>query len=104
MSRLTQSSLLVTIGLITGAITIGSNLLTLGELKGQIKTVIDQHDKVITSHGEEITKQGKQIEQIKGRLNLASTPTNSEPNAPQVVWTEEQHANRPQPEPDEQTH
>lgn len=56
---------LVIIGLITGVITIGSNLVTMGELKGNFSAILAQHSKELEQEQALNRRQDESIANLK---------------------------------------
>jgi hypothetical protein len=75
MSTRIESRILLVLGVITALLTIGSNLLTLGELKGTVMAQLKSHDERLDIHEAHITTQAEEIAVIKGRLSgITSRP------------------------------
>ena len=69
MSDRNQNRLLTILGIITAAGTVLIQVLSLGELKGQVQTVISQHGATLSQHSSSISKHGEEIAEIKGKLH-----------------------------------
>lgn len=69
MSATAQSRILVILGIVTATLTIGSNFMTLGELKGIVQTKLSAHDHALDLQANELSQHGKEIAEIKGKLH-----------------------------------
>lgn len=69
MSATLQSRILVFLGVITATLTIASNVMTLGELKGIVQTKLSVHEHTLDLQANEISQHGKEIAEIKGKLH-----------------------------------
>ncbi len=69
MSQLVQNRILVILGVITASATVIIQVMSVGELKGQIQTVIQHHGQALDQHSTAITKHGEEIAEIKGKLH-----------------------------------
>lgn len=95
---------LTVIGVITGLGTIGSNVISLGEIKGSIMTMLQAHERRLEEHAKQFERQAnqlsaaeRQIDRIKDRVGIASLKPDSSATA----------ANPPpciENEPEQQTH
>jgi len=70
---------LTVIGVITGLGTIGSNVISLGEIKGSIMTMLQAHEKRfedqahrLDQHESQLSTTALQIERIKGKIGIVS--------------------------------
>ena len=57
------------LGVITATLTIASNVMTLGEIKGIMQTKLSAHDHELDLQANEISQHGKEIAEIKGKLH-----------------------------------
>lgn len=95
--------ILTFIGIITGLGTIGSNVISLGEIKGSIMTMLQAHERRLEEHSKQFeihTRQisgvERQIDRIKDRVGIASLKPDSSATAVNPPCTD--------PEPEQQTH
>jgi hypothetical protein len=69
MSDRAQNRLLTILGIITAAITIGVQWMSLGEIKGKLETVVNMHDRRLDAAEGKIDDHAKDIAEIKGKLH-----------------------------------
>lgn len=80
MSTRIESRILLIMGVITALLTIGSNLLTLGELKGTVMSQLKAHEERLGIHEAHISTQAEEIAEIKGKLSGISSQVGQIPN------------------------
>lgn len=80
MSTRIESRILLIMGVITALLTIGSNLLTLGELKGTVTSQLKTHEERLGIHETHISQQAEDIATIKGKLSGISSQMGLIPN------------------------
>lgn len=73
MSERAQNRLLTLLGVITAIVTVAIQILSVGELKGKLETVIDSHDRRLDAAETKIDDHTKEIFEIKGTLNRVAT-------------------------------
>ena len=80
MSTRIESRILLILGVVTALLTIGSNLLTLGELKGTVTAQLKAHEDRLGIHESHISAQSEEIALIKGKLSGISSQMGMIPN------------------------
>jgi hypothetical protein len=73
MSDKAQNKLLMTLGVITALVTIGIQVMTVGEIKGRTETIINVHQQRLDLHEGKIDEHTKDISEIKGTLSRVTT-------------------------------
>lgn len=68
MSDRTQTRLLTTLGIATATITVAVQVMSVGEIKGKLETVLDNHSRRLDSHDAKIDENTRDISEIKGKL------------------------------------
>lgn len=69
MSDRTKNHVLILLGIATAVTTICIQLLSVGELKGKVETVIGQHERRIGGIEGEVSRHSSSISNIEGRLH-----------------------------------
>ena len=73
MSDRAKNHALILLGIISAVVTIGIQVLSVGELKGRIETVIGMHEARISSVESEVRNHANSISTIEGRLHGIAT-------------------------------
>lgn len=73
MSERHKNHVLLILGVVTALVTICIQLLSVGELKGKVETVIGQHESRIGGIEGDVKRQGSAISNIEGRLHGIAT-------------------------------
>jgi hypothetical protein len=73
MSDKAQNKLLMTLGVITALVTIGIQVMTVGEVKGRMETIMNVHQQRLDTHEGKIDEHTKDISEIKGTLSRVTT-------------------------------
>lgn len=68
MSERAQTRLLTTLGIVTATLTVGIQVMSVGELKGKLETVTTDHERRLVDHDAKINEHTKEISEIKGSL------------------------------------
>lgn len=69
MSDRNQNRLLTILGIITTVGTILVQVVSFGELKGKLETVVTAHERRLDSHDGKIDEHTKEISEIRGKLH-----------------------------------
>lgn len=69
MSDRNQNRLLTILGIITAVVTIFVQVVSIGELKGKIETVVSVHEHRLDAHDGKLDEHTKDISEIKGKLH-----------------------------------
>lgn len=69
MSDLAQNRLLTILGIITAVVTVAVQILSVGEIKGKIETVVRVHERRLDAAEGKIDENTKDIAEIKGKLH-----------------------------------
>ena len=75
MSDKAQNKLLITLGVVTALVTIGIQVMSVGEIKGRMETIINVHQQRLDTHEVKIDEHTKDISEIKGTLSRVATST-----------------------------
>lgn len=73
MSDKAQNKLIIMLGVITAIVTIGIQVMSVGEIKGRMETIINVHQQRIDTHEVKIDEHTKDISEIKGTLSRVAT-------------------------------
>lgn len=69
MSDRSKNNTLVLLGIITALATFFIQVVSVGELKGRVETVIDAHQRTLVAHDAKLDEHTKDISEIKGKLH-----------------------------------
>lgn len=69
MSDRTQTRLLTILGIITAAGTVIVQILSVGEIKGKLETVVTVHERRLDAHDGKLDEHTKDISEMKGKLS-----------------------------------
>ena len=75
MSDKAQNKLIIMLGVITAIVTIGIQVMSVGEIKGRMETIINVHQQRLDTHEVKIDEHTKDISEIKGTLSRVATST-----------------------------
>ncbi len=90
MSAAAQNRVLLTLGILTAAITVFIQVASVGELKGKIETVIGAHEKRLTDLEHHRDEASKEISEIKGRLHGIASQVGKVPGKVAAAVKEEE--------------
>ena len=85
MSEISQNRLLTILGIVTAAVTIGIQIMSVGEIKGRLETVIGNHERRLDSQDGKLDEHTRDISEIKGKLHGITQTKPPTPNSQQLA-------------------
>ncbi|MHB1082576.1 MAG: hypothetical protein ACYC67_24500 [Prosthecobacter sp.] len=69
MSEGAKNQSLIILGVITSVMTIGGTMLTVGSLKGELITRVNEHARVLEHHDAKLDRLGTDVTDLKARMH-----------------------------------